>query len=63
MNILSFPSVSFYSFKIMQVLRGEHYGRKCDIWSIGCCIIEMVTGYPPWGSQDVDNYMALMFKV
>ena len=45
------------------MLRGEHYGRKCDIWSIGCCIIEMATGYPPWGSKDVDNHLALMFKV
>ncbi|XP_066914718.1 mitogen-activated protein kinase kinase kinase 1-like isoform X2 [Clytia hemisphaerica] len=50
-------------FMSPEVLRGEHYGRKCDVWSIGCCIIEMASGYPPWGSQHVDNHLALMFKI
>jgi len=57
----NFHIITFIS--CAQVLRGEHYGRKCDVWSIGCCIIEMASGYPPWGSQQVDNHLALMFKV
>lgn len=30
-----------------QVLRGENYGRACDVWSVGCVIIEMATTKPP----------------
>jgi len=50
-------------FMSPEVLRGEHYGRKCDIWSLGCCIIEMASGRTPWGDQNVDNHLALMFKI
>ena len=49
--------------KIHQVLRGDNYGRSCDIWSLGCLIIEMATGKPPWGASDVSNHLALIFRV
>ena len=46
-----------------EVLRGDSYGRSCDIWSLGCSIIEMATGKPPWGASDVSNHLALIFRV
>lgn len=46
-----------------QVLRGENYGRACDVWSVGCCLIEMATTKPPWNAHDVSNHLALIFKV
>ncbi|KAF2354277.1 Protein kinase domain [Trinorchestia longiramus] len=51
------------AFMAPEVLRGDDYGRACDIWSIGCCIIEMATTKPPWDADHVSNQYKLMFKV
>ncbi|XP_074643836.1 mitogen-activated protein kinase kinase kinase 1-like [Tubulanus polymorphus] len=51
------------AFMAPEVLRGEDYGRSCDIWSIGCVMIEMVTAKPPWGASDLSNHLALIFKI
>ena len=32
-----------------EVLKSQNYGTKCDIWSLGCAIIEM-GGLEPWNS-------------
>ena len=40
------------------------YGRKCDVWSIGCVVIQMLTAKPPWaGTFDRKNKFQLIFKV
>ncbi|KAG1655214.1 Mitogen-activated protein kinase kinase kinase 1 [Nymphon striatum] len=51
------------AFMAPEVLRGEDYGRSCDIWSVGCVIIEMVTAKPPWNANDLSNHLALIFKI
>jgi len=51
------------AFMAPEVLRGDSYGRSCDIWSLGCSIIEMATGKPPWGASDVSNHLALIFRI
>ncbi|XP_076648503.1 mitogen-activated protein kinase kinase kinase 4 isoform X2 [Halictus rubicundus] len=37
------------------------HGRAADIWSVGCCIIEMSSGRRPW--SDYDSNYQIMFKV
>lgn len=51
------------AFMAPEVLRGEDYGRSCDVWSVGCCLIEMATTKPPWGADNVSNQLKLMYKI
>ncbi|XP_031556218.1 mitogen-activated protein kinase kinase kinase 2-like isoform X2 [Actinia tenebrosa] len=43
-----------------EVINGEGYGRKADVWSIGCTVVEMLTTKPPWAEFEP---MAALFKI
>ncbi|KAL4617631.1 mitogen-activated protein kinase kinase kinase 1 isoform X1 [Arapaima gigas] len=51
------------AFMAPEVLRGQQYGRSCDVWSVGCAIIEMACGKPPWNAEKHSNHLALIFKI
>nr|XP_028605372.1 mitogen-activated protein kinase kinase kinase 1 isoform X1 [Podarcis muralis] len=51
------------AFMAPEVLRGQQYGRSCDVWSIGCAIIEMACAKPPWNAEKHSNHLALIFKI
>eukprot|EP00747_Dinoflagellata_sp_TGD_P018264 gnl/TRDRNA2_/TRDRNA2_126376_c0_seq1.p1 gnl/TRDRNA2_/TRDRNA2_126376_c0~~gnl/TRDRNA2_/TRDRNA2_126376_c0_seq1.p1 ORF type:complete len:643 (+),score=111.19 gnl/TRDRNA2_/TRDRNA2_126376_c0_seq1:281-1930(+) len=41
-----------------EVLRGRiKLARPVDIWSVGCCVVEMVTGKRPWAEKNFDNIL------
>ncbi|CAE8688025.1 unnamed protein product [Polarella glacialis] len=44
-----------------EVIQQTGYGRRSDVWSFGCVIIEMATAKHPWGS--FDNPMAAMMRI
>uniref|UniRef100_A0A8D3AQD8 Mitogen-activated protein kinase kinase kinase 22 n=1 Tax=Scophthalmus maximus TaxID=52904 RepID=A0A8D3AQD8_SCOMX len=43
-----------------EVINGEGYGRKADVWSVACTIVEMLTQKPPWAEYEA---MAAIFKI
>lgn len=38
-----------------EVLLGQGFCKSSDIWAIGCCMIEMLTGKPAWSEIGTDN--------
>lgn len=45
-----------------EVLRNESLDFAADIWSLGCTVIEMATGTPPW-SRQVSNPITAVLRI
>lgn len=66
-NIMSkdAPSVSYNYTPLWtapEVLVGD-YNSKVDVWSLGCVIIEMASGKPPWAEQNFENPFRALYHI
>lgn len=43
-----------------EVIEGKTYGRKVDVWSLGCTVVEMLSCHPPWHEFEG---VAAIFKI
>lgn len=46
-----------------EVMKGEVYGRKADVWSFGGLVLQMATGSPPWKCLNFQSIPQLLLHV
>ena len=44
-----------------EIIRNNNVSRFSDIWSIGCTVIEMIDGVPPW--SNIKNQFNVLFHI
>lgn len=45
-----------------QILNGKQYSNKCDIWSVGIIIYELLFGKPPFLARSFNELVAVINK-
>jgi serine/threonine protein kinase len=50
-------------FMAPEVITQTGHGRKADVWSVGCTVLQMASGLPPWRSMNFNSISALMFHI
>ena len=50
-------------FMAPEVITQTGHGRKADVWSVGCTVLQMCTGVPPWKTMKFGSISALMYHV
>ncbi|AES67203.1 putative mitogen-activated protein kinase kinase kinase STE-STE11 family [Medicago truncatula] len=55
------PAAGTPMYMAPEVARGEEQGFPCDVWSLGCTIVEMATGFSPW--SNVEDSVHVLYRV
>ncbi|XP_051507381.1 mitogen-activated protein kinase kinase kinase 4-like isoform X2 [Myxocyprinus asiaticus] len=54
-------TAAYMAPEVITRAKGVGHGRAADIWSLGCVLIEMVTGKRPW--HEYEHNFQIMYKV
>ncbi|XP_006882884.1 PREDICTED: mitogen-activated protein kinase kinase kinase 4 [Elephantulus edwardii] len=54
-------TAAYMAPEVITRAKGEGHGRSADVWSLGCVVIEMVTGKRPW--HEYEHNFQIMYKV
>jgi len=44
-----------------EVIKEQRYSKKSDVWSIGCTVLQMASGKPPY--NELDNHYAVLIRI
>eukprot|EP01105_Mastigella_eilhardi_P010292 TRINITY_DN2405_c0_g1_i2.p1 TRINITY_DN2405_c0_g1~~TRINITY_DN2405_c0_g1_i2.p1 ORF type:complete len:967 (-),score=177.35 TRINITY_DN2405_c0_g1_i2:81-2609(-) len=54
-QVMAKSTVGTPDYTCPEVVNETGYGAECDFWSIGCVMFEMLTGYPPFAADTVEQ--------
>ncbi|XP_077204292.1 mitogen-activated protein kinase kinase kinase 4 isoform X4 [Paroedura picta] len=54
-------TAAYMAPEVITRAKGEGHGRAADIWSLGCVVVEMVTGKRPW--HEYEHNFQIMYRV
>jgi len=60
-NNASFSFKGTPVFMSPEVITEQRYSRKSDVWSVGCTVLQMATGNPPY--SEFSNHIAALFHI
>ncbi|XP_068015732.1 dual specificity tyrosine-phosphorylation-regulated kinase 3 isoform X1 [Melanerpes formicivorus] len=50
-------------YRAPEVILGSRYGMPIDMWSFGCILVELLTGYPLFPGEDEADQLACMMEL
>eukprot|EP00927_Polykrikos_kofoidii_P049181 TRINITY_DN43290_c0_g1_i1.p1 TRINITY_DN43290_c0_g1~~TRINITY_DN43290_c0_g1_i1.p1 ORF type:complete len:895 (-),score=151.55 TRINITY_DN43290_c0_g1_i1:93-2777(-) len=55
-TLCAFSCVGTPFYMSPEIVKGDGYSFGSDVWSLGCTLYELATGYPPFYRKDMDFY-------